>query len=460
MLKKFRSLDNWTKAIVLFMWGSVFLGKASGYIGLLLGGVMLLDPKVLWNRWYAGLTHRSDPLSAVSWSILISLLYGFGQVIYGYLLGYPILVALQILIFNICPVYVFLGIWVGARHPGIVRTYIRFMAWFAVVYTPLYFLFLRKVNVSLTGLIPGNNLDLLGSPGSGGGTLVGLLAFEPNLAKFWLPILVLVCLTIANQERSDWMGLAIALVIWGSLTKKMHRVFAMFSVIVAVLLFAFLIDLRLPPIPGRGGEISARETVARLAASVSPELSQSVGGDPVNARFYSGTIYWRTHWWANIREAVSENPSTLMFGLGYGYPLGRLNSAVVEKQQTRSPHSIFYFALAYSGCLGVAIFFWLQGSMFALLWRSFKLTGGVYALAFYTSQLFGAFFGNFIETPGGGISVYLIAGLLIGPMFLQLELDRRAAQDARLFSSESWPEREAVLVDSVHSKALINESTY
>jgi len=154
MLKKFLNLDIWCKLVVLYMWGSLFIGKASAYVGLALGGLLLFSPRVLWDRWYVALTRRSDPLNRTAWALLVSLAYGFAQTIYGVLQGYTLLTALQILVFNLCPVYLFLGIWVGRRHPETVRKYIRFMALCIVVYTPIYFLFLRKANITLTGILP------------------------------------------------------------------------------------------------------------------------------------------------------------------------------------------------------------------------------------------------------------------------------------------------------------------
>ena len=45
MLKEFRSSERWTKIVVLFMWGSMLLGKASGFLGLALGILLLFDPR-------------------------------------------------------------------------------------------------------------------------------------------------------------------------------------------------------------------------------------------------------------------------------------------------------------------------------------------------------------------------------------------------------------------------------
>lgn len=450
MLGTAKRMDNWTRLTIFFLWGSVFLGKSSAYLGLAIGALFLFDPRVLWNRWYLALTRRGDPLGGFAWILLISLLYGIGESIYGLMLGYPPFTVLEILVFNICPVYVFLGIWVGARHSGLIRSYIRFIAWYMVFYTPLYALFFRKLNLTLSGILPGSNLDLLGSPGTGSDTLLGLLSYEANLAKFWLPILMLSCLTIANQERADWLGLGLALIVWGVLARRMDRVFGITACIFVLLLVAFLVDLRLPAIPGRGGEISARETVARMAASVSPAMAEDVGGDRANANFYYGTVYWRTHWWAAIRDEVSRDNPTLIFGLGYGYPLAKLAGKEVERTGTRSPHSIFYFTLAYSGAIGVAIFFALQSQVILLLWRSFKATGQIYSVAFFVYSFVGAFFGNSVETPQAGIPLYLFIGLFIGPMLAQYEgLGRApvAAQMNWVGERRAWPVGEKRLVD-------------
>ncbi len=399
------------------MWSSVLLGKASAYLGLTIGVLLLLDPPVLLRRWYRALTQR-DELSGFAWALLVSLLYGVGEVVYGVVTGNPLSVALEVFVYNICPMYVFLGIWAGARRPEIVRKYIRYQAWFTVLYVPLYFLVFNKIHISLSGILPGSNMDLLGQPGTGTGTLLGLFAYEPNLARFWLPILLLSFLTIANQIRADWLGLGIALLIWGTATKQLGRVFGIGGLLVALLGIGFIADLRIPAFAGRGGEISARETVARALGSISPELALNVGDTSAsNARFYYGTVYWRTVWWAGIRAAVSETYHTLVFGLGYGYPIKELGVSGLKNGDIRSPHNIFYFVLAYSGLLGVALFFWLQLCVLRLLWQTFKATGQIYGLAYYSALLVGAFFGNFLETPQAGIPTYLVVGLCVGPLF-------------------------------------------
>lgn len=421
MLKKFLSLDNWSKLVVFYMWGSQFLGKASVYLGLVVGGLLIFSTRVFWDRWYLALTRGRDPLNRLAWALLVSLLYGIAQVIRGVLLGYPVQIALEILVFNLCPVYLFLGLWVGFRHPGIIRKYIRFVAWLAVIYTPLYFIFFKNLHISLDGVLPGSGLDLLPGPGTGSLTLLGLLTLEASLAKFWLPIVVLVCLTIGFQERADWLALGLGLLVWGKVSNRIGRVLAIVGCILGVLLIASLIDLKLPPFPGRGGELSARGTIARMAGSISPEMASEVGAGAATARFEYGTVYWRKHWWAAIRKEVSQDYKTEIFGLGYGYPLAKLASRDVEKEGTRSPHSVFYFTLAYSGIVGFAIFCWLEICMIQLLWRLNRITGATFGLVYLVYTLAGAFFGNSIETPQAAIPLYLLCGIAMGPIFLHAD---------------------------------------
>ena len=140
-----------------------------------------------------------------------------------------------------------------------------------------------------------------------------------------------------------------------------------------------------------------------------------------NARAYAGTVSWRKSWWKGIREAVFENYQTMMFGLGYGFPIYTLGQGELRttKSGIRSPHNIFYFVLAYSGVVGVICFFWLEASVVMLLWQTYKQTGQIFGLIFFISAVVSAFCGNFLETPHEAIPTYLLSGLAIGPLFRQ-----------------------------------------
>jgi hypothetical protein len=421
MLRRFRQFDNFTKLTVILLFCGFYIGLGAVALAF---GLLIFSTRVLWDPWIIALTKRRDTLNEFAWPLLISILYGIAEVINGVIFqGYDTTYAFKILVFNINPVYIFLGAWVGMRHPGFMRKFIRFSAWQMVIYAPLYFLFLNKLHLTLGD--PESGFSVLGNPGTGSVPLLGLIAYETNLGQFWAPILVLSCLTLANQERADWLGLILALGVWGFLAKRMRRVLTVFGVIALVLVFAALIDLKLPPIPGRGGELSARGTLGRMAGSISPDLAESVSENRGDASFYYGTVYWRKRWWAAIREEISKEPRTIIFGFGYGYPLAKLAGQGTLSQGTRSPHSIFYFTLAYSGAIGVAIFFWLEFTVIRLLYRVYKVTGQIFGLAFFVYQFVGAFFGNFLETPSG-IVFYITVGLCIGPMLLQLRQEKDA----------------------------------
>ena len=158
-----------------------------------------------------------------------------------------------------------------------------------------------------------------------------------------------------------------------------------------------------------------------MAGSISPEFATKFGVDAATARFDYGTVYWRKHWWANIRNEVSKDYTSEIFGMGYGYPLAKLASKDVEHEGTRSPHSIFYFTLAYSGIVGFGIFCWLQTCMMLLLWRMFKVSGEPFGLIYWLYTIIGAFVGNLIETPQAAIPLYLLCGMAMGPFFLRTD---------------------------------------
>jgi O-Antigen ligase len=440
MLSTFRRLDVWTKMVTIVLFSQLLLGKAAGYLGVALLIPLVFDSRVLLNRWYNALIQRSHILHSFAWALLASVLYAFGEVLYGLLQGFSASTAVQLLIFNVNPFFCFIGIWVGAMHPNFLRKYIRILAWLTCIYAIIYFLFLSHTFISLSGILPGTDLRILGTPETGSPLLLGLVAYEPTLAKFSIPILTLVFLVLVNQKRADWLGLGLGLLIWGVLAKRLRRVFIVFSTLALVLFVAFVTDVHLPAMPGRGGDVSARETVARLAGSISPEAAELAGGYAGNARFYYGTVVWRTHWWAAIRNEVSKDPKSMIFGLGYGYPLGELAGRAVEKQGTRSPHNIFYFVLAYSGLVGVTLFFGLQLCLLRLLWQAYRRTGDTYGLAYFAYIVSGAFFGNFLETPLA-IPFFLIIGMSVAPLFVESETYERSLEFSEFMGPSATGER-------------------
>jgi hypothetical protein len=408
--------DGWTKFAVFQLYGSYYVGKIFALVGGPLVALLLFH-RSLCHTIYRALTRR-DPLSFVCWTLLISIMYGIFGVVYGILSGYDVITALQILVFNLCPIYFFLGIWAGARRPGFLQGFIKFSLWYTVVYTFLYFLVLRNVS----------NDDSIGHPGSGLITFLAPFCFEFPISIYWLPILVGTFNLIAAQIRADWAGLAIALVIWGATAKKLGRVFSIAGVVLGLLIVGFVFDVRVPGFSDRGGEISARDTVGRALSSFDPEMAREYSS---GADVYAGTVHWRETWWREIRETVTQSPTTIVFGMGYGYPIGDLVS-YLKGMDIRTPHSIFYFTLCYSGIIGVAIFFTLQAGILLLHWRTFKATGQIYGFVTHIALLTSAFFGNLFEAPQAAIPLYLIFGMSVGPLFDQRYTDQETTDSEHL----------------------------
>lgn len=412
------AFHGWSRWVLFMLLGSSF-GRAFYYLGvppakIFIGDIVLalfflLRPRELCDRWIRALTGSTE-ISPFAWSLLLSVLYGVFEVLYGLHLGYSVLTALENLVFNIYPVYFFLGLWVGAEHPTLFQKVARGWAWTLAIYGPAYLLFLHNVKLTMPGT---SDVPIFSQPGGGGLILLSLLALERKPSRFWLPMTFAALIMLAVQVRAEWLGMAIAFTIWGVLEGKMTKVLSICALVAILLLAGFVADVDLPSPAERGGSISSREIVARGLAAISPDIAQEYT-DSKNIGFYAGTISWRTRWWGAIWSSVHETMTKTFIGNGYGYPLKDLEP-YLKNMEIRTPHNIFFFALGYTGWIGVVLFFSLQASLLGMGWRVYKLTGSAFALAVWAASLTNALFGNSFETPDGAIPFYLIMGLLVGP---------------------------------------------
>ncbi len=400
--------DFQTKYAIFLLYGFFFLDKLLVYISLPFTTILLFDRRVFFDRVYSALT-TPGPLSGVTWALLISTMFGIAEVAYGLLEGYGLTSALEILVFNLCPWFLFFGIVAGMQRPWSVRNYIRFLAYFHAIEGPIYYLFLRHVSFKI------GSTDVSFAPGTGSLALLGLFCFEQRLSRYWFPILVCSFDTIAGEMRADWLGFGMAVVVWAIAARQIKRVLTIAAILIALLAIGFVTDVRIPGLPGRGGEISARDTVARALSGIDPELAQQLS--PGAMGYGAGTIAWRENWWRDIRGEVFKSPVTAIFGLGYGYPIGQLVPAL-RNVDIRSPHSVFHFTLANSGLLGFFLFVLLQMQLLRVLWKTFKQTGQIFGLACAIFAIENSMFGNFFEAPQRAIPTYILLGMCIGPLFL------------------------------------------
>lgn len=409
-----------TRYAIFLLYGFFFLDKLLVYISFPFTAILLLDPRVFFDRVYSALT-KPGYLGGLTWALLVSTLFGIVEVIYGLLSGYPLVSALKILVFNLCPWFLFLGIVAGMQRPWSVRNYIRFLAYFHAIEGPIYYLFLRHVGFKIGAT------DVSFAPSTGSLALLGLICFEDKLARFWFPILICSFDTIAAEMRADWVGLGMAIAIWAVVTGQIKRVLAMTGILLTLLTIGFIADVRMPGLPGRGGEISARDTIGRALSGIDPELAKELSP---GSTIYAGTITWRQNWWKAIREDVFKSPVTTIFGFGYGYPIQQL-VPTLRNVDIRSPHSVFYFTLANSGLLGFALFVLLELQLLRILWKTFRQTGQIFGFLCAIFAIENAMFGNFFEAPQRALPTYILVGMCIGPLFLVPQEQSTGNRDRR-----------------------------
>ncbi len=283
----------------------------------------------------------------------------------------------------------------GRSLSQLLLKYVQVFAVCFCVYAPAYFLFLHNVELAMPG---SDGVSVFGQAGNGGFIILGLLCLDPRPGRFWLPMAMGAMVFLAAQVRAEWVGMGLALLIWGLLSRSM----------------TFLLDVTLPSPAERGGAISSGEIVARGISAVSPDLAKDLTGSE-NTGFYRGTVTWRERWWRAIWANSQENYSNLLIGPGYGFMLRDLVNYLKDSGAIRTPHSVFFYALGYSGWIGVLLFMGLQAACGALMCRAYRLTRQSFGITVWASALLGAFFGNVLETPPGAIPFYLTLGLVAGP---------------------------------------------
>jgi hypothetical protein len=437
-----RKWDMWSKWVLFLLVGLSLTGRSFSYLGippaklfigdLTLAAFIFLRPRQLFDPWINALT-KGGALGPLAWILLISISYGIFQVIRGILLGFAPIIAVENLVFNVYPLYLFLGLWLGKRRPELLLKFVQVFAVLFCIYAPAYLLFLHTINVKMPG---SDGVNVFGQVAGGGFIILSLLCLDPKPGRWWPAMAVAAAALLAVQVRSEWLGMIVATMIWGVLSKKMTRVAWIGAGIFAVLAVGALADVNLPSPGERGGKISSTEIVARGLAAVSPDMARDLTGSE-NVNFYSGTIKWRKMWWHAIWVNSQENFTNLLIGPGYGFPLKNLVS-YLKDPDLRTPHNVFYYALGYTGWIGVSIFFTLQAGCGVLLWRTFKVTGQSWGLAVWASGLTAAFFGNVMETPWGAIPFYLMTGLFVAPHLAAIGSPARALSRSKP-SSIAYP---------------------
>jgi hypothetical protein len=261
-------------------------------------------------------------------------------------------------------------------------------------------------------------VHLFGQPSGSAVALIGLIVFEPRLERVLHLILLNSWVMLGMQVRAEWLGWLVGLLVFAWCTKRVKPLAIVGAVGVMLIGIMYLTGINLPSPKGRGpGRISAPSLAARVAAPVSPKLASKLASPP-DASHSVGTIKWRLVWWASIWKAVHADVPHALFGFGYGYPIAGLHPSISRGALIQTPHNDFFYALVFSGWIGVMLFGLLQIELVRLLWRSYKVTGQPFGLMCWAALLAGSMFQDFFEAPFGAIPFYLLAGLALAPALL------------------------------------------
>ncbi len=187
--------------------------------------------------------------------------------------------------------------------------------------------------------------------------------------------------------------------------------------------------------------MSGVEITGRLQEKVSLEFFTQhfsaiwgAEGEIATVRGAAGGIGQRLEWWLKIWNDVTENLSTLFFGLGYGMPLTDFiftNGAIV-----REPHNSVVSIFARTGFIGLLTFLslhffllqiWLRvfrqcQSLGNTIWRNNLLIMGVFMLMVWVSSIGEDAF----EKPYACIPVYFFWGIII-----RMEYELRVAKSVQ-----------------------------
>ena len=419
----------WPRVACGLILGYLCLSRTFAYLGVpawkvfvsevVLAFLLLYGPQFQGRRWLAYVLRLPSLRRYLVWYGLF-LAYGIAQVLHGILQGNPALIAARDLAFNYYPIYLLLGLWAGLMRPDLLPRVIRAFAWFNGIYGVLYIFLLNGITWSVPGVSREVvDVPIFPQPIYSFAALLGLLAYGTKFQRSWHLLILNAIVMLGMQFRTEWLAFAVGAVIWLLLTMQSKRVLQTTAILASLLALMYVTDVRLPvPELRGGGDISVQQLGDRVLAPFRADLGdmKSAAGvegvDPQEA-----TFVFRTVWWLAIWNSVHSDLQTAVLGHGYGFPLGDL-VPYLKGEFIRTPHNEFFYALGYTGWIGVTLFALFQIEIFRLLWGAYRLTSKPFGIIYWiATMIFGMFF-PLGETPYGAIPFYLLVGWCAAPVLL------------------------------------------
>lgn len=428
----------WTTIALVLLIGYFCMSRSFAYVGyppwhlfvgeVILGAFICFGPRVRDRRWtFAAM--RMAPLRRFAKVFLVFFLFGAFQVVHGIRAGYPMLTALRDMAFNYYPLYFFLGLWVSITDRQFMRRLISLAAWVNALYGITFILLLSTV----TWVMPGVSKDVVpvpifGQPMFSAVIVLALLSFDREISNAWLLIVLNTAVLLGMVIRAEWLGFGLGLIVWAWTTKNMKKVVLGGVIVLGLLAVIYVTKFSYTGPESRGGTISATDLLGRVIAPFDADLAANYTSD---SQMYEATFLWRAVWWAAIWNSSHEDVSLALIGHGYGFMLGDL-VPYLQDSSTRTPHNVFFFALGYTGWIGVMVFAALQYELFRLLWAVKQKTGEPFGIVFWVATVSFSTFTAFFEEPHGGVPFYLMAGIICAPLLYQSDRARGAWRKAEV----------------------------
>ena len=411
----------WGRFVAFLTIGYFCLGRTFAYFGipqaklfigeLALGAFILAKPQAAIGLWVTSLL-RPSPLSILATAQYLFLLCGILQAVRGIFAGSGFDI-IKYFVFNYYSFYLYFGLWAGRDDPALLSRTLRAIAWFNGVYGLLYLVALKDIELFLPAT---ENVRVFSQANASAAAVLGLICFEKRLGQVWHLLLLNTVVLLGNSVRAEWLGLGLAILLWALLTGRIGRIIVLAAAGLALL---GLVELSEIQIAGRG-EVSFSSIVSRAVAPFDEKLAAEFSPYAADD---GGTLKWRQAWWETIWASANSSTELELFGHGYGFDLFSLAPPSVragqEHENVRTPHNVFYYALGYTGWIGVIIFALFQISILYLQWKSYKYSGQPFGMLYWVAGISISFFSNYFETPFQSIPFYLVMGMAMAPVLGQ-----------------------------------------